>query len=201
MNRHPVVLDHGLESHIPIPIRWVSPLENDGYAEYRDRDALYRLDIAPTQVPLGDFWPNRGPQWDALGRAADGSVVLVEAKAHIAEVVSGPSGAGADSLGRIRASLDQAKTWFGAPTTAEWNGPFYQYANRLAHLYYLSHLNGIDTHLVFVYFCGDDQMGGPADEAGWSNALSSVYQVLGIAESHPAVVNVFVDVARLEGPL
>jgi hypothetical protein len=48
-------------------IVWMSPKAGDGYAEYRDQAFLDLLGIKPTKTKLKDFWPNRGPQWDALG--------------------------------------------------------------------------------------------------------------------------------------
>src|SRR5690606_5863371 len=70
-------------------LRWVSPLENDGYREYRDRAALSRLELAGRLPrPLRNFWPARGCVWDALGIAGEGRPILVEAKAHIAEAAS-----------------------------------------------------------------------------------------------------------------
>ena len=37
----------------------------------------------------------------------------------------------------------------------DWSHCFYQYANRLAHLYLLRESNGLDAFLVFVYFVDD----------------------------------------------
>ena len=70
-------------------IEWVSPLASDNYAEYSDEDALARLKLSALRVPLADFWPTGGPHWDALARTGSGRVILVEAKAHIAELLSG----------------------------------------------------------------------------------------------------------------
>ena len=44
-------------------------------------------------------------------------------------------------------------------STCDWSGTFYQYANRLAHLYLLHELNDVDAWLVFVYFVGDSRSG------------------------------------------
>ena len=40
---------------------------------------------------LKDFWPPRGPQWDALGRIFKTAYFLVEAKAHVTELISSPA--------------------------------------------------------------------------------------------------------------
>jgi len=72
-------------------ICWVSPLCGDEYAEYRDDAFIEKVGVRLQNRPLRDFWPKRGPQWDALGRTRNGTVLLVEAKANIPEIVSTPS--------------------------------------------------------------------------------------------------------------
>jgi len=88
-------------------ITWLSPLAEDGYAEYQDHAFLDLLDITLTKVPLSDFWPLRGPVWDGLGKSKTGRVFLVEAKSHISEVLSPGTGAGVKSLSeRVKSSFD-----------------------------------------------------------------------------------------------
>ena len=83
-------------------IEWVSPLKNDDFAEYGDQAFLERLRIVLPDVPLKEFWSNRGPQWDALARTSSGEILLVEAKANIPEIVS--PGTGANPVGRAKFS-------------------------------------------------------------------------------------------------
>jgi hypothetical protein len=64
-------------------IKWLSPREDDSYAEYRDEACLKLLNITLKDYPLNDFWPKNGPQWDALGKSTSGKLFLVEAKSHI----------------------------------------------------------------------------------------------------------------------
>lgn len=71
-------------------IRWVSPTPPD-YAEYSDDDFLRAVGLDPDEIRLNTFWPRRGPHWDALGIGDDKSIFLVEAKAHIGEMISTPS--------------------------------------------------------------------------------------------------------------
>ena len=47
------------------PIEWLSPRKDDNYSEYRDKAFLDVLGIKLSKVRLKDFWPKRGPQWDA----------------------------------------------------------------------------------------------------------------------------------------
>lgn len=44
--------------------------------------------IELSQKRLKEFWPCRGPQWNALGRFGDKAYFLVEAKAHVSEIIS-----------------------------------------------------------------------------------------------------------------
>jgi hypothetical protein len=70
-------------------IHWLSPMENDDYAEYRDAAFLQRIGLPELTQDLGHFWPKNGPQWDALGKISDEEAfILVEAKANVPELVS-----------------------------------------------------------------------------------------------------------------
>ncbi len=49
-------------------VNWKSPLQVDGFSEFRDHEALRRLEIESLPYrSLKEFWPRRGPVWDALG--------------------------------------------------------------------------------------------------------------------------------------
>jgi hypothetical protein len=165
------------------PIEWISPLESDDFAEYRDQSFLDRLGVSPSVVPLEEFWPRRGAQWDALGRDGRGCPVLVEAKGSIGELISSPSAAGESALPLIRNSLEQTAQHLRASSGTDWTRTFYQYTNRLAHLYFLHELNGIKSWLVFLYFVGDETIPGrpgPKTEAEWRVALEILHGALGL---------------------
>ena len=49
-------------------------MEQDKFAEYRDAAFLENLALQEFTEELEKFWPKMGPQWDALGRTADGEV-------------------------------------------------------------------------------------------------------------------------------
>jgi len=178
-------------------IVWVSPLQDDDYAEYRDQDFLDRLGIDLPNKKLRDFWPNLGPQWDALARTRCGRIILLEAKANVPEVVSPATGASPSSRELIERSLSETKAFLGVDQDIPWAGRLYQFTNRLAHLYLLRELNGIDAYLVFTYFMGDDDVNGPKTVNEWKAALTVAKKVLGISERNPMskfVSDVFVDV-------
>jgi hypothetical protein len=182
------------------PVEWRSPLVSDEYAEYRDQAFLDRLGITLQKRSLESFWPVGGPQWDALGVARSGEVVLVEAKAHISEMLSSASGATAvASVDRIRQSLHETASALGAGPGVDWSQRFYQYTNRLAHGYLLQELNGIPTRLIFLYFTGDTDMGGPETAREWRAAIEVLHEALGIRGRVPRyVADAFLDVNRLQ---
>lgn len=180
----------------------MSPLEDDEFAEYRDQDFLNRLGVVLPQRNLETFWPNRGPQWDALGLTESGTVLLVEAKANIPEVVSSGTEATRKSRDMIVRSIGEVQEYLGVDPSISWTGKLYQYANRMAHLYLLRELNGLDARMVFVYFNGDDDVNGPETTAEWKSALAIVKGVLGIDHRHRLskyVSDVFIDVSDLKG--
>ncbi len=177
------------------PVAWRSPLASDEFAEYRDDAVLDVLDARPSKRPLRTFWPRGGPQWDALGRALSGEIVLVEAKAHLNELYSPPMDASAEpSIARIQLSLREVQQGLGVSEAYDWSKQFYQYANRLAWAYWLDRLNMIPTRLVFVYVVGDVQVGGPADSSEWELAIDAVRDALGLRQAPPFVTDLFVDV-------
>ena len=69
-------------------IEWLSPKVDDDYAEYRDQAFLDLFGITLSKIQLKDFWPVRGPQWDALGKIGNKAYLLIEAKAHVTEIIS-----------------------------------------------------------------------------------------------------------------
>lgn len=178
-------------------IVWVSPLQDDDYAEYRDQDFLDILGVDLPNKRLKDFWPNLGPQWDALARTRSGRIILLEAKANIPEVVSPATGASPASRELIEKSLSETKAFLGVDQDIPWAGRLYQFTNRLAHLYLLRELNGIDAYLVFTYFVGDDDVKGPRTVNEWKAALTVAKTVLGISERNRMskfVSDVYVDI-------
>lgn len=182
-------------------IEWLSPLADDDYAEYSDAEFIERLDLDLPNVSLSSFWPNRGPVWDGLARTSDGKVIVVEAKAHIPEMITPPSGAKSpSSLSKIHHGLDATKIFLGVRSSIDWSATFYQYANRLAHLYLLRELNGVDAYLLFVYFVNARDMDGPKSIDEWRAAIQVLEGALGIPTRHKFsdyVIHAFVDVERL----
>ncbi len=153
------------------------------------------------QRRLEDFWPVRGPQWDAFARIGTRGAVLVEAKANIPEVVSPGTGAEGERRALLEKSLAELKAFLGVDPNIPWSGKFYQYVNRLAHLYFLREINRQDAYLAFVYFTGDSDVDGPATVAEWNDALTVAKCALGIPKRHRLakyVADIFIDVSEME---
>lgn len=165
-------------------IEWLSPVASDEYAEYYDQSFLTLLGVDDSKAPLETFWPASGPRWDGLAKTSGGKVILVEAKAHIAEAVDYGSKAGPTSLELIEESLAKAKSAYRARAEAVWIKPFYQYANRLAHLYYLRKLLGANAYLLFVCVTDAPDVPAPASAPEWRGALAAIECALGLG-AHP----------------
>jgi hypothetical protein len=183
-----------------IDITWKSPLKTDQFAEYRDNEFLRILNLDPKiVVPLEEFWPRLGPQWDALGSEGK-TVFLVEAKANVPEIVTPPTDAGPESKSKILDSFAEVKEYLNVNNQIDWSGTFYQYANRIAHLYYLRVLNGFDAYLVNIYFLNDKSVDGPATKDEWQGAITVIKQYLGIPKNHKLdkyMLDAFVDTKDL----
>jgi hypothetical protein len=178
-------LDKLILSHLDgaTSIEWKSPLFDDDFAEYRDEAFLRQIGEQHLADELARFWPRRGPQWDALAVSDAGDVLLVEAKAHIGELHSPPSGAEGESRKIIEKALQETAAALGANARIPWGTVFYQLTNRVAHLHFLRK-TGIKAWLVLVNFVGDVEMKGPRTEAEWAAAYEIVWHVLGVPSRH-----------------
>lgn len=180
-------------------IHWSSPLEADDFAEYRDASVLRQLNIAGLDSALGAFWPARGPQWDALGQSDRGVRLIVEAKAHIDEMLSPPTQAGPISREKIDRALVHTQSALGAHPQASWSACFYQIANRLAFLNFLTE-HGVDARLIFVNFIGDADMQVPDMRESWESAYRVIWHIMGLPKRHKLaakIVHVYPDVRSL----
>lgn len=128
------------------------------------------------------------------------SLPISQSDASIPEIVSPGTGAQDKLLAQIENSISAVKQFMGVDQEIPWIGKLYQFANRLAHLYLLRELNGVDAYLVFVYFIGDDDVSGPSTIAEWKSAMTVVKRVFGISSRNPLneyVSEVFIDISEL----
>jgi hypothetical protein len=198
VNDHPEALDYQIRKSIGMRnkgIEWLSPKTGDDNAEYRDQAFLELLGINPGVMKLNEFWPARGPQWDGLGRIGSEAYFLVEAKAHITENISSSQAKSPASKELIGKSLTETATFLNLNRKIDPAQGFYQYVNRLAHLYFLREINKAPAYLVFVYFA-NDQTHIPTTKAEWKGALQLMHAFLG-SHSHKLsryIIDVFIDV-------
>ncbi len=205
VNRRPQLLLSALQRSGAIAPRasvaWCSPLEKENFREYRDWTALEKVGVLKANLKqrLEQFWPARGPVWDALGITSEGHPLFIEAKAHIAEAASPATKASSrTSLDLIERSLKEARRFYAPKATACWSNVFYQYANRLAHHYLLKQVNDVQSRLVFLYFVNADDVLGPTTEEEWHGAVRLIHAVLGLPKelTSSGVFDAFLD-ARL----
>ena len=131
---------------------------------------------------------------------------MVEAKAHVRELRSTMSAKSDVSISRIQHSFAKTKDYLSVDAGADWTSPFYQYANRLAHLYLLHVLNKVDAYLVNVYLLKDEDMREsgtivPQTIEEWESAILTEEIALGIPPRHrlsSRVLSTFIDVDEIE---
>lgn len=202
VEKTPELIDAQIRSAMKFPpdvsIEWLCPVRDTDFGEYRDEAFLKRLGIDLPGKQLRAFWPSRGPMWDGLARTSRGDIILVEAKAHIPEMVSPSSKATGDSEKQIAAALEQTRKALAPHSKVSWSGIFYQYTNRLAHLYLLRSLNGIRAHLVYVYFTNARDV-GPTSREQWEGAIKVVVTYLGLGRHKLGryVHHIFLDVDEI----
>ncbi len=155
------------------------------------------VDSAPTvKAAWVKFWPQTGnvPNWDAVGLLESKSsmeYLLVEAKAHVEELQSSCGATEKGGLDAIKSALEVTikANGLSRADVKSWLSPYYQYANRLAHLHFLLQ-HGILARLVFIYFCGDDwddkKLNGkppvcPRDAEEWATPLGKMHRHLGLS--------------------
>lgn len=202
VNQKTDFLNNQIKTSFSLPvneeIQWRSPLAKDNYIEYKDEGFLDALGIQQLKSKLTDFWPTSGPRWDALAKSSSGKLFLVEAKSHITELISDFKAFNESSIEKIDGSLDRTKKRFGVKKSYDWTKNFYQYANRLEHIYFLRE-NGYEAWLVNVYFINDVDMAGPKSVDEWKGATRLLHRCLGLREHllSQSVTDLFIDINSL----
>ena len=203
INQHPAIFNRAIANQLRPKlenIQWLSPLLQDNFSEYRDEDFLSVLGLSRFSGKLKHFWPRHGPQWDALGRAGeDGPFFLVEAKANIPEITSSMQASSSTSIALIRKSLNKTANYLSRPYSDLWENGFYQYVNRLAHLYFLRQVCGLDIYLVFLYFIGDFTH-LPTSREQWEGALELQKSLLGLKRNKLGkyIVEAYINIVDIQ---
>jgi hypothetical protein len=162
-----------------------APLEDD-----KEFVGLEFIQDAPVQDKWKSFWPQTGnaQNWDAVGKIHLDNApewLLVEAKGHIGEIKSKCGATNQTSKKTIYSALEKTSRAFGSRQPIEtWLEPYYQYANRLAVLYFLMKENIPSVHmrLLFVYFYGENRenIACPKSEQEWLPVIQNMNDSLGI---------------------
>ena len=169
-------------------VRWLPFIPHgEGDREHRALEFLPQEALLRVRSAWREFWPQRGHKqsWDAIGTAGS-EWLLVEAKANWPEFCTPPTTAKGDGLKKIESSLSEVRRQLGVNRWFRWTGTYYQYANRLATLWFLRK-HGIDSRLVFIYFVGDrfpDKTPCPASEADWLALIEARRLTLGLPKQH-----------------
>jgi hypothetical protein len=220
VNRRRGELDKAVLGALPdlaeqaVELRWVSPLEADGFREYQDTAFLRAVGLEELATELTRFWPTGGPVWDGLAIAelasGETGVVLAEAKSYPEEMYSGGSAAGRTGSERGLANRQQildaiaaTQRWIEADAIdpGRWIGPLdetrpssslYQTANRLAHLYWLREVVDRPAWLVHVLFV-NDPTNRPTSREDWEHALRWADARLGLHEASPYAGHAFLS--------
>jgi hypothetical protein len=161
------------------------PLKQD-----REFEALEFVSETFVQSAWNSFWPQTGSaqNWDAVAMVTIDNQpewLLVEAKSYPGEMRS-TCGAKESSRQKIFSALEQTSIAVGNHVQAidHWLSPYYQYANRLAALHFLTNVckPAIKARLLFVYFCSDShkRVKCPKSEQEWLPDLQKISNHLGI---------------------
>lgn len=179
-------------------VEWVSPKKEDEFAEYRDEKFLKVLGIEKYYPKLSEFWPKGGPQWDALGKLKSKYYFIVEAKANIPELISSSKAKSENSITKIKNSIFHTKQFLNATSGLNWINGFYQYANRLCHLYFLRELCRENAYLIFVYFCNDNTHISTNYEQ-WNGVLKLQKHLMSLNKHklQNFIIDIFIDINEM----
>ena len=161
-------------------IIWLSPLKSEDYAEYKDQSFLNAVGANSNNLKLHDFWPKGGPQWDALAKTETAKVILIEAKANVPELKSPGTKAKLLSKDLIQKSLLEVKQYLEISKGVDWSSTYYQYTNRIAHLFYLREKCKIPAYLINIYFV-NDQSHIATEKKQFEIALKGLKDHLGVS--------------------
>lgn len=177
-------------------ITWISPLESEHFQEFQ----LHQLPIEKQRI-LGienfdwSFWATTNqPHWDAIGIAQDGTIVLLEAKAHVEEIEGpGCKAISEESKERIKKAIVEVMG-----NNPIWLKKYYQTANRYVFLDKMLKA-GKKTCLVFLNFINDVSY-KPEPQNVWDEYLSEMHKNYPTPKSlEPYTKYIFMDLWKETG--
>lgn len=179
-------------------LQWLSPVREDLLRLYADDAFLARLGLGALGGPLAGFWPRGGPAWDGLARF-EGGVVLVVARARVADLLQPAPVLEPGAMGLVCDSLFRVKHALGVAEVCDWTQVLGDHAIRLAHLWWLRE-RGVDAKLLQVCMLGDPGRRGPASPEVWAAAQMMADHALGLPSRHrlsPHILTVHPDLRRI----
>ena len=178
-------------------LRWLDFGFSKENAPLRDDQEFLGIEFIPdpeVQNRWKSFWPQTGnsQNWDAIGKIhfdQQDEWLLVEAKGHVGELKSTCGATNPTSRRKIKLVLDKTSRAFGnqIKPVENWLENYYQYANRLATLYFLMCECDppLNARLVFIYFFGENRknLHCPQNADEWLPAIERTNDWLGIDKS------------------
>lgn len=127
-------------------IKWYSPLAKENFKEYKLVEFFNKNNIFDISKLNIEELSKIKAQWDAIGVAPDGTLILVEAKAHTKEFENNTKMTDDSIIAKlIKDALGDDPIWLTK---------YYQLGNRYTYLNCLINA-GIKTRLVYIYFVDD----------------------------------------------
>jgi hypothetical protein len=163
-----------------------TPLKDD-----KEFSGLEFIPNAQVQEKWKSYWAQTGnsQNWDAVGKVHFDNRdewLLVEAKGHLGEIESNCGATNPTSKKKIFSALGKASQAFGnqSKPVENWLEDYYQYANRLAVLYFLMKecVPAVNARLLFVYFYGENRenLKCPQNDQEWLPAIQEMNDWLGV---------------------
>jgi hypothetical protein len=174
-------------------IKWLSPLTSESYKEYK----LEEISQKYPELNLERLdWKRLGiikSQWDAIGVSPDGTLIIVEAKAHTRELEKTRCGASEKNKQKISALVSQVMG-----DNPVWMDGFYQTANRYVYLDALLKA-GIKARLVYLYFINDVSY-RPESEEAWNQFFKTKFNLPPVPTNLEGFVShIYIDLWKDKG--
>lgn len=169
--------------------------ENRPLMDDREFLGLEFIQNTRVQEKWKEFWTQTGTphNWDAIGQIRFDNQqewLLVEAKGHIGELTSKCGAKSEISRQKISSAFRKTSHAFGNQSRPvdKWFEPYYQYANRLAVLYFLMQecSPAAYARLLFIYFYGENMEGCkcPQMKQEWLPEIQAMNAWLGIEKNN-----------------
>lgn len=156
---------------------WLSPLKENDYSELKAKK------IKEIETADYSFWPENGPWWDSVGIDEHGTILLVEAKGHVAETESKCKASSDESRQKIKLALKETHNYLVSSLNVHhefnediWLNKYYQLGNRLAFLVSLRN-QGYNIKLILLNIV-DDPTHIATSHYEWQQHYNEVFKLM-----------------------